>query len=383
MPNLYQILDVSENAGLPEIKRSFRRLSMQYHPDRNPGNSAAEARFREILEAYRILSEPDERIRYDRQLAWSRVPSSPPWQPAPDKGYATPKRNNPYTEYRRSANTAAPPQQGPPRPLPWRFMVAILGVMILFFVGLYNFAPKPKDNNEELRMPDTHRLPKHVEATDKIHFTDGRVQQYEDWRNAFRHLPFIESWEHFGNKSDEALYVTIYYNPDRHNYQDYVFMQDENGGLRQIFRYEGGTYRRGPQIKLFFGRDVEQGDCSDCEFPGLPNPGIAGIYLEETGGGYAFEAVADLHEKKIRENLYWLQTAPLTRDFEMEYRMREYQRQILTWHFLHRSDSSAEAVFKEYYMQEDAAIRWHNIERLIKVYETKIASDILIRTEAI
>ncbi len=379
MPTLYQILIVPENAGLTEIKRSFRRLSMQYHPDRNPGDAAAEARFREILEAYRILSDQDERIRYDRQLSWSRIPATPP----PATGRTPPQRSNPYTEYRRSAHAGAPPQQGPPKPLPWRFMAVILSVMILFFVGLYKFAPKPKDNNEELRMPDTQMLPKNVSATDNIHFTDGKVQQYEDWRYSFRQLPFTESWEHFGNKSEEALYVTIYFSPDRHIYQDYVFMREENGGLRQIFRYEGGTYRTGAQLKLFFGRDVEEGDCDDCEFPGLPNPGIAGIYLEETGGGYAFEAVTGLHEKKIRENLNWLQTAPLTKDFEMEYRMREYLRQVLTWHFLHRNDSSAEALFREYYQQEDADVRWHKIERLIEVYENKIASDVVMRTEAI
>lgn len=62
----YKILGVSRNASVEEIKRAYRKLAMQYHPDRNPGNKQAEERFKEINEAYQVLSDPQKRARYDQ-----------------------------------------------------------------------------------------------------------------------------------------------------------------------------------------------------------------------------------------------------------------------------------------------------------------------------
>jgi len=62
----YEILGVSKTATLEEIKKSYRKLAMQYHPDRNPGNKEAEEKFKEASEAYEVLSHPDKRARYDR-----------------------------------------------------------------------------------------------------------------------------------------------------------------------------------------------------------------------------------------------------------------------------------------------------------------------------
>jgi molecular chaperone DnaJ len=61
----YEVLGVDRNAGPADIKRAFRRLAMQYHPDRNKGDDA-EGRFKEIGEAYEVLSDPEKRNRYDR-----------------------------------------------------------------------------------------------------------------------------------------------------------------------------------------------------------------------------------------------------------------------------------------------------------------------------
>lgn len=64
--DLYEILGVSHYATAEEIKKAYRRKAMIYHPDRNPNNPEAEERFKEIQEAYRVLSDPDERAYYDR-----------------------------------------------------------------------------------------------------------------------------------------------------------------------------------------------------------------------------------------------------------------------------------------------------------------------------
>ena len=62
----YSILGVSKTANADDIKKSFRRLARKYHPDLNPGDKQAEARFKEVNEAYEVLSDSDKRKKYDQ-----------------------------------------------------------------------------------------------------------------------------------------------------------------------------------------------------------------------------------------------------------------------------------------------------------------------------
>lgn len=62
----YQVLGVGRNATQDEIKKAYRKLAMQYHPDRNPGNKEMEEKFKEAAEAYEVLSDTDKRRRYDQ-----------------------------------------------------------------------------------------------------------------------------------------------------------------------------------------------------------------------------------------------------------------------------------------------------------------------------
>ncbi len=62
----YQVLGVTRDAGPEDIKKAYRRLAMQFHPDRNPGDKAAEERFKAINEAYAVLSDPEKRKQYDQ-----------------------------------------------------------------------------------------------------------------------------------------------------------------------------------------------------------------------------------------------------------------------------------------------------------------------------
>lgn len=62
----YEVLGVNKTADSNEIKKAYRALAIKYHPDKNPGNSAAEEKFKEATEAYGILSNPEKRARYDQ-----------------------------------------------------------------------------------------------------------------------------------------------------------------------------------------------------------------------------------------------------------------------------------------------------------------------------
>jgi curved DNA-binding protein len=75
----YSILDITKSASAEDIKKSYRRLARKYHPDMNPGDKAAENRFKEVTEAYEVLSDGDKRRKYDQFGKYWK-------QPAPTAG---------------------------------------------------------------------------------------------------------------------------------------------------------------------------------------------------------------------------------------------------------------------------------------------------------
>lgn len=85
----YEVLGVSRSANDQELKSSYRKLAMQHHPDKNPGNHAAEEKFKELNEAYGVLSSPDSRARYDRfgHAGVGSSAASAPWASADFGGF--------------------------------------------------------------------------------------------------------------------------------------------------------------------------------------------------------------------------------------------------------------------------------------------------------
>ncbi len=91
----YKILGVTREASEKDIKQAYRKLARKYHPDVNPGDKSAEARFKEINEAFEVLSDAEKRKKYDRygdqwqyadQFAQARAQSEPQWEYAPGEG---------------------------------------------------------------------------------------------------------------------------------------------------------------------------------------------------------------------------------------------------------------------------------------------------------
>lgn len=91
----YKTLGVSRNADEKDIKKAYRELARQYHPDKNPGNKDSEAHFKQINEAYEVLSDPDKRKKYD-QLGSNYQR----WQQAGGRG------DYPWGEYPASGGTS-------------------------------------------------------------------------------------------------------------------------------------------------------------------------------------------------------------------------------------------------------------------------------------
>ena len=83
--DFYEVLGVKRNADEKELKRAFRRLARKYHPDVNPGNKEAEQKFKEMAEAYQVLSDPEKRRQYDQfgQAGQSWSQAGPGGAPGP------------------------------------------------------------------------------------------------------------------------------------------------------------------------------------------------------------------------------------------------------------------------------------------------------------
>src|ERR1700730_1097409 len=107
----YETLKVDRKASPDEIRKSYRRLARKYHPDLNPGDKAAEDRFKNLQEAYDVLSEPKKRQMYDQQgfysdSAFAAGGGAPPNNGGPEMGFS----GFDFSDYFSGANAGQRPK---------------------------------------------------------------------------------------------------------------------------------------------------------------------------------------------------------------------------------------------------------------------------------
>jgi molecular chaperone DnaJ len=107
--DFYRVLGVAENASQDEIKKAYRKLAKQYHPDANPNDAAAAERFKEISEGYAVLSDEDKRKQYDQMRKLGAFGGLGGFRPgAGREARARPaRRPSPSTTSRSSAGASA------------------------------------------------------------------------------------------------------------------------------------------------------------------------------------------------------------------------------------------------------------------------------------
>ncbi len=96
MINYYHVLGLTENATPEEIKAAFKKLAVQYHPDKHPGRAEMEDKFKEINQAHQILSDPYEKARFDLRLKYQQYAPRSSQTPPYSRTYKNPYQRPPY-----------------------------------------------------------------------------------------------------------------------------------------------------------------------------------------------------------------------------------------------------------------------------------------------
>lgn len=152
--NYYIILEVKSTATFEEIKISYRILAKKYHPDKNIGNKAAEEYFKEIQQAYAILSNPEKRRKYDLKFSYSTRQQSQQKNPAPSvpytgNAYQYAQQQAQYQQKYQQArqNTQQKQPEKKDNSESWQILVSVgIAMVLLYFIISYS-SEKPKEAN--------------------------------------------------------------------------------------------------------------------------------------------------------------------------------------------------------------------------------------------
>lgn len=181
MRDFYRILGIPDNATLADIKSAYRRLAKQYHPDLNPGSKQSEEKFKEILDAYTILSDDELRAQYDRKRKFGSAStayySSPPHNPGDKKRESLRKEYPPeYIEKMRQRNKTRIVRQITRRKKILRGMIITFVLYMFGAIAFESWIKHPRSEKEQAMLDSMRRervFKDSVQLTDVIQNMDS------------------------------------------------------------------------------------------------------------------------------------------------------------------------------------------------------------------
>lgn len=149
--NYYILLGVNKDASYDDLKIAYRNLAKKYHPDKNPGNKAAEELFKEIQQAYNTLSDPEKRKAYDLKLAYG-TPTGFGTQPRTQQQYSgnayqyaqqqaqqRKQQQSFYNNIRQQPKKHARSSSGKDKPETFQILISIaVAFILLYFIISYS-----------------------------------------------------------------------------------------------------------------------------------------------------------------------------------------------------------------------------------------------------
>lgn len=142
LTNYYIVLGVKNTASLEQIKAAYRELAKKYHPDKNPGNKAAEDFFKEVQQAYAVLSNPEKRRKFDLKFNYAtEQPKGRSSPSAPYTGnayqYAQQQARSRPNDSRQAANPK--PDSKPDKSENYYILISIgVALLLLYFIITYS-----------------------------------------------------------------------------------------------------------------------------------------------------------------------------------------------------------------------------------------------------
>lgn len=405
MPTHYQTLGIPETASLPEIKSAFRKLSLRYHPDRNNGDKQSEEIFRGILDAYKVLSDPDQKHWYDRQLYYSRQPRQDYYQQSNTQSNAGHSYQPPYDQYAYQQTQERRTYTPPPEPVkPWFARISrwSLGILFVFFIKMVLFSLDDRRTyvpEFDFKRFDTAKnimsTPSLVQKLTYVKMQDGSRISLEDLLGHDEDATNIQSMEDIDNDGTKEMHISIthrnqeqYTDRDiilkrRHNLQDAIV--EETGkphsspAYEEFFDHTGGMYIVGNNIRLYFDAAVETyKSCGSCNVSGMPyKNNKPGIYLIADKGKLQFSRDYDYRNKILEESLVYLSglDVPELESGQDGGIRKEYLRQVITCYFNNLSFEKTEKLFRKYYNGKDEDAVWKDAQSIIRNYAQKITSN--------
>ncbi|WP_157986406.1 DnaJ domain-containing protein [Chitinophaga alhagiae] len=367
MHSLYSILGVSEQATEQQIKAAFRKLCMQYHPDKTGGNKALEEKFRQVLAAYEVLGNPDRKRSYDQRLAWQRTsPTASTAGHTQQRTYYQPPPQQGGRSYSFQVNIQVTGR------LPKKAMWVTAAVLLAFFTLLYFFGPKPKPYFPE-EVPETQvelppiasgLFPQVADPNPMLVIPGQGEQRLKDFLAGG---DTTHTFLHMDNDEVPELVAGSY------------LFAEKAGRYHLVFHYDGAMYVQHNRLYLYFNDLVgTYRSCYGCSVKNLPNDEpIAEIRLIYDGGRVIFPGPDKYRSIAILENLRYLfdrGVPPPDASGQDDGTRKELLRHFIAFHFNQRNGRLTRDLFEKLYDANDKDTVWADLAGMIDLLQKRITS---------